>query len=58
MPTTTKDLNYKAHKVTPMISEILDTFGKAKSRQAKKEVLEKNKDVEVLRHLLRGIFDP
>ena len=31
MPTTTKDLNYKAHKVTPMISEILDTFGKAKS---------------------------
>ena len=58
MPTTTKDLNYKAHKVTPMISEILDTFGKAKSRQAKKEVLEKNKDVEVLRHLLRGTFDP
>ena len=58
MPTTTKDLNYKAHKVTPMISEILATFGKAKSRQAKKEVLEKYKNVEVLRHLLRGTFDP
>ena len=55
MATTTKKL---AHEVTLMISEILDKFGKAKSRQAKKEVLEKYKNVEVLRHLLRGTFDP
>ena len=55
MATTMKKL---AHEVTLMISEILDKFGKAKSRQAKKEVLEKYKNVEVLRHLLRGTFDP
>ena len=46
------------HEVTPMISEILNKFEKAKSRQEKKDVLEKYKDIEVLRHLLRGIFDP
>ena len=55
MATTTSKL---AHEVTLMISEILDKFEKAKSRQEKKEVLEKYKDIEVLRHLLRGIFDP
>ena len=54
MATTMKKL---AHEVTLMISEILDKFGKAKSRQAKKEVLEKYKNVEVLRHYLRGTFD-
>ena len=53
--TTTSKL---AHEVTLMISEILDKFEKAKSRQEKKDVLEKYKDIEVLRHLLRGIFDP
>ena len=47
-----------AHEVTLMISEILDKFEKAKSRQGKKDILTKYKDVEVLRHLLRGIFDP
>ena len=46
------------HEVTLMISEILDKFEKAKSRQGKKDILTKYKDVEVLKHLLRGIFDP
>ncbi len=47
-----------AHEVTLMIGEILDKVHKAKSRQAKKEVLEKYKNIEVLQHLLRGTFDP
>ena len=46
------------HEVTLMISEIFDKFEKAKSRQGKKDILTKYKDVEVLKHLLRGIFDP
>ena len=53
--TTTSKL---AHEVTLMIGEILDKFEKAKSRQEKKDVLEKYKTVKVLRHLLRGTFDP
>ena len=55
MATTTRSL---AHEVTLMISEILDKFEKAKSRQEKKDVLEKYKTVKILRHLLRGTFDP
>ena len=55
MATTTRSL---AHEVTQMIGEILDKVHKAKSRQAKKEVLEKYKNIEVLQHLLRGTFDP
>ena len=55
MATTTKNL---AHEVTVMISEIFSEFEKAKTRQAKKTVLEKHKDILVLQHLLRGIFDP
>ena len=55
MATTTRSL---AHEVTQMIGEILDKVHKAKSRQAKKEVLEKHKSVSALQHLLRGIFDP
>ena len=46
------------HEITKMISEIIGEFEKAKTRQAKKEVLEKYKDIEVLRHWLRGTFDP
>ena len=46
------------HEITKMISEIIGEFEKAKSRKAKKEILEKHKDIEVLRHLLRGTFDP
>ena len=51
---TTKDMNLPGL----MIGEILDAFEKAKTRQAKKEVLEKYKDVEALRYLLCGTFDP
>ena len=55
MATTTSKL---AHEVTLMIGEILDKFEKAKTRQEKKDVLETYKNVKVLRHLLRGTFDP
>ena len=55
--TTTAGKNLTpAYTIT--IGEIIGEFEKAKSRQAKKAVLEKHKDVEVLRHLLRGTFDP
>ena len=50
------DAQSPAYTIT--VGEIIDEFEKAKSRQAKKEVLEKHKGVEVLRHLLRGTFDP
>ena len=46
------------HQVTPTIGEIFGDIDKTKSRQGKKDILTKYKDVEVLRHLLRGIFDP
>ena len=55
MATTTKKL---AHEVTLMISEILDKFEKAKSRQGKKDILTKYKDVSALKWFLRGVFDP
>ena len=59
MPTTTSDaFTTGTPSYTVMIGEIIGEFEKAKSRQAKKEVLEKHKGVEVLRHLLRGTFDP
>ena len=50
----TKDMNSPGL----MIGEIISEFEKAKTRQAKKEVLEKHKDVEALRYLLCGTFDP
>ena len=50
----TKDMNSPGL----MIGEIVDKFEKAKSRQSKKEVLEKYKNVEALRYLLCGTFDP
>ena len=46
------------HQVTPTIGEILGDIDKTKSRQGKKDILTKYKDVKVLRHLLRGTFDP
>ena len=55
MATTTGSL---AHEVTLRVGEIIGEFEKAKTRQAKKEVLEKYKNVEALRYLLCGIFDP
>ena len=56
MPTTTNILKTPSYTIT--VGEIIGEFEKAKSRQAKKEVLEKHKGVEALRHLLRGTFDP
>ena len=46
------------HEVTLMISEILDKFEKSKSRQGKKDILTKYKDVSALKWFLRGTFDP
>ena len=58
MPLTTKNINLQTPAYTITIGEIIGEFEKAKSRKAKKEILEKHKDIEVLRHLLRGTFDP
>ena len=58
MVITAKNINMQIPAYTITIGEIIGEFEKAKSRQAKKAVLEKHKDVEVLRHLLRGTFDP
>ena len=58
MVITTKNINMQTPAYTITVGEIIGEFEKAKSRQAKKEVLEKHKDIEVLRHLLRGTFDP
>ena len=55
MATTTGRL---AHEVTLRVGEIIGEFEKAKTRQAKKEVLKKYKDITALRYLLCGIFDP
>ena len=55
MATTTGKL---AHEVTLRVGEIIGEFEKAKTRQTKKEVLEKHKNVEALRYLLCGTFDP
>ena len=55
MATTTGKL---AHEVTLRVGEIIGKFEEAKTRQAKKEVLEKYKNVEALRYLLCGTFDP
>ena len=58
MVITTKNINMQTPAYTITVGEIIGEFEKAKSRQAKKAVLEKYKGVEVLRHLLRGTFDP
>ena len=58
MVITTKNINMQAPAYTITVGEIIGEFEKAKSRQAKKEVLEKYKSVSALQHLLRGIFDP
>ena len=58
MPITTKNINLQTPAYTITIGEIIGEFEKTKSRQEKKEVLKKYKDIEVLRHLLRGTFDP
>ena len=58
MVITTKNINMQAPTYTITIGEIIGEFEKAKTRQVKKEVLEKYKDIEALRFLLCGIFDP
>ena len=59
MPTTTSDaFTTGTPSYTVMIGEIIGEFEKAKTRQTKKAVLEKYKDVVVFQHLLRGTFDP
>ena len=58
MVITTKNINMQAPTYTITVGEIIGEFEKAKTRQAKKEVLEKYKDIEALRFLLCGIFDP
>jgi hypothetical protein len=55
---TTKNLNLQSPAYTITIGEIIDKFIKAKTRKDKKEVLVEHKDNGVLRHLLRGTFDP
>ena len=58
MVITTKNINMQAPTYTITVGEIIGEFEKAKTRQAKKEVLEKHKDITALRYLLCGIFDP
>ena len=58
MVMTTKNINMQSPAYTITVGEIIDEFEKAKSRQSKKAILEKHKDVPALQHLLRGIFDP
>ena len=58
MATTMRNMNKNQTAYTITIGEIIGEFEKAKSRQAKKAVLEKHKGVPVFQHLLRGTFDP
>ena len=58
MATTMRNMNKNQTAYTITIGEMIGEFEKAKTRQAKKAVLEKHKDIPVLQHLLRGIFDP
>jgi len=58
MVITTKNINMQAPAYTITVGEIIGEFEKAKSRQVKKEVLEKHKGVPAFQHLLRGTFDP
>ena len=58
MVITTKNINMQAPTYTITVGEIIGEFEKAKTRQAKKEALEKYKDIEALRYLLCGTFDP
>ena len=58
MATTMRNMNKNQTAYTITIGEMIGEFEKAKTRQAKKTVLEKHKDTTVLQHLLRGTFDP
>ena len=52
------NINAQTPAYTITIGEIFTEFEKAKTRKAKKEILEKFQDIGVLKHLLRGTFDP
>ena len=58
MATTMRNMNKNQTAYTITIGEIIGEFEKAKTRQAKKAVLEKHKGVPAFQHLLRGTFDP
>ena len=58
MVITTKNINLQIPAYTITVGEIISEFEKAKTRKDKIEVLYKHAGVEVLRHLLRGTFDP
>ena len=58
MATTMRNMNKNQTAYTVTIGEIIGEFEKAKTRQAKKAVLEKHKDIPAFQHLLRGTFDP
>ena len=55
---TTKNINMQTPAYTITIGEIIEEFEKAKTRKEKKLVLEKYVDIDVLRNLFRGIYDP
>ena len=55
---TIRDMKKNQSGYTVTIGEIIIEFEKAKSRLAKKTVLEKYKDIVAFQHLLRGTFDP
>ena len=58
MVITAKNINMQIPAYTITVGEIISEFEKAKTRKDKKEVLEKHKDIEALRYLLCGTFDP
>ena len=58
MVITTKNINMQTPAYTITVGEIISEFEKPKTRKDKKEVLEKHKDIEALRYLLCGTFDP
>ena len=58
MAITMRNMNKNQTAYTITIGEIIGNFEKAKTRQAKKAVLEKHKGVPAFQHLLRGTFDP
>ena len=55
---TTKNVNLQSPAYTITVGEVVVEFEKVKTRQAKKEVLKKHKDIPAFQHLLRGTFDP
>ena len=55
---TSRNINMQTPAYTITIVEIIEEFEKAKTRKEKKLVLEKYVDLDVLKNLFRGIYDP